>query len=154
MKIHSDVLTYRNFLDAASWAHVNLVEFDICGSRSRAKGFVMFLEGSSPFRNGHDPRYKAATWDEWGMFFAFLFNLDPNMHCGKRSYLNQEHFQWVTGNRFDNLTHQLQHKRHRWGMGQMNCTGVYSVSECDCGAIQRWLLSGYVWEDISILELA
>lgn len=153
MKIHSDVLTYRNFLDAASWAHVDLIEFDNCGSRSRTKAFKFSLTGSSSHNRGFGAGGKAATWDEWGMFLGFLFRIDPNAHCGKRSYLNEEHFQWVTGNRFDNLTHQLQHKRHRWGMGQMNCTGVYSVAECECGAIQRWLLNGYVWEDISVLQL-
>lgn len=154
MRIHSDHLTYRTFLDAASWAHVDLIEFAEHGSRSRAKAFNFSLSGSSPYQRGFGAGGQAATWDEWGMFLAFLFQIDPDAHCGKNSYLNQEHFRWVTGNRFDNLTHALQHKRHKWGYGNPSATGVYSVAECECGAIHRWLLNGYVWEDISVLELA
>lgn len=153
MRIHSDKLTYQDFLRAGSWAQVYLIEFAECGSRSRAKAFEFSLTGSSSYQRNFGAGGQAATWDEWGMFLAFLFQVDPNAHCGKHSYQCQEHFNWMTGNRFDNLTPQKQHKRHRWGMADASATKVYSVSECSCGAIQRWLLTGYVWEDISILQL-
>lgn len=155
MKIHSDVLTYRNFLDAASWSGVDLIEFERYGSRSRTASFKFSLTGSSPYNRGFGAPGKAATWDEWGMFLAFLFRIDPNAHCTKHSYQCEEHFQWMTGNRFDELTPALQHKRHKWHWDGVNVTDVYSVWSCEdgCGAIRRHLLKGYVWEDISVLQL-
>jgi hypothetical protein len=138
MKLHSDKLTYRDFLDAAALARVNIVDFEILGSRSRAKGFKFSLEGSSPYRRNFSNDGPAATWDEWGIFLAHLFSVDCQSHCGARGYRDEEHFHWCTGNRFRTLTPQLQHKRHKWEYQGSACTGSYSVAECQCGALQRW----------------
>lgn len=151
MIIHSDVLTYRHFEDAAAFAGVKVVEIEQLGSRSRHSKFKFYLAGSSSHSPGFGRTYgddlKAATWDEWGIFFARLFMLDSQAHCGARSYQNEEHFHWVTGNRFRTLTPRHQHKHHTWGMGQPNITHTYSVAYCTgCSAIQRRLTGG-TWEE-------
>jgi hypothetical protein len=149
MRIHSDILAGSDFLNAERIAGVTLVNFDSVGSRSRVGSFEFSLTGSSNHAANFGGGYKAATWDEWGIFLAHLFSVDPQAHCGKQSYLSAEHFHWSTGNRFDSLTLAGQHKRHAWGMGQRCVTGSYSVSQCDCGAVQRWILRPHTWEEIS-----
>lgn len=149
MRIHSDVLATPEFRQAAYLAGVDLIEFDESGSRSRARAFKFSLSGSSPYQRGFGASKNgehAATWDEWGIFLAVLFGFDPNAHCGKNSYLSAEHFHWVTGNRFETLSVDDQHKSHIWGYGQPSATGTYSVSNCACGAIRRWILRPYTWD--------
>ena len=140
MRIHSDKLTYRDLLDGAALAGVDLVDCDSVGSRSRAKAFKLGLTGTSCYRTNFGGDHQAATWDEWGMFLAHLYEVDPEFHCGARSYKNAEHFHWMTGNRFRTLTKDLQHKRHQWNPQGRAATGAYAVSRCKCGAIQRWEL--------------
>lgn len=149
MKIHSDVLLPRAFWQASMAAGVDLVDYSESGSRSRKRAYNFSLSGSSPYQRGFGAGGQAATWDEWGIFLNYLFKIDPNAHCGKNSYLSAEHFHWMTGDRFRHLSRANQHKRHKWGLGQANCTGAYSVSRCECGAIQRWVLRDHSWEDIS-----
>jgi hypothetical protein len=144
MKIHSDKLTRGDFLDAARRAQVELIDFEECGSRSRAKGFKFSLTGSSPhrrnFSTGNEP---AATWDEWGIFLACLFAVDCESYCGSKSYRSEEHFHWCTGNRFRSLTTANQHKRHKWEPLGSVPNGTYAVARCEvCGAVQRWELNG------------
>jgi hypothetical protein len=154
MIIHSDVFTYRHFEDAAAYAGVKIVDIELAGSRSRDRAWKFYLSGSSNFNPGFGRTYpngeKAATWDEWGIFFARLFMIDPNAHCGKHGYQGEDHYHWRTGDRFRTLHPRHQHKRHKWGLGRANVTGVYSVAECDCGAIQRWFISpSMTWEQFN-----
>lgn len=83
MKIHSDVLTYADLLDAVKIARVDFGRCDEKGSRSRARGFDVTLTGESRRRpndqgKGDRDAY-AATWDQWGVFLAALFDRDPKM---------------------------------------------------------------------------
>jgi hypothetical protein len=149
MRIHSDILTWADMYNAARKAGVVIEDLDRHASRSRATAFVFYLSGSSNYMSNNRD-HKAATWDEWGMFLAHLFSVDPQAHSGKNSYQSAEHFHWTTGNRFENLTPAYQHKRHNWGMGHACVTGSYSTAECnDCEAIQRWVLRPHTWEEIN-----
>ncbi len=60
------------------------------GSRKRDHGFIVYLEGSSPRRSQHDREAFAATWDEWGMWLAALYDRDPEMIAGQ--YGSREDF--------------------------------------------------------------
>lgn len=155
MKTHSNILTRENFRAAEKRADVKIVELEQTGSRSRQRAFRFYLSGSTG-RPGNQRDEQAATWDEWGIFFAELFDADPAAHCTKNSYLSAEHFHWVTGDRFRTLTPLLQHNRHKWeplaalpgGFAEARERG-WAEAKCDCGAVNRWLLPPKKWEDIA-----
>jgi hypothetical protein len=88
MKIHTDTLTYHDLREAAP-VGVYLTT-QKCGSRKRAQGFTVFLEGSSPHKSQHDPAANAATWDEWGVWIDNLFAIEPDAIIG--SYDGVEDF--------------------------------------------------------------
>lgn len=123
------------------------------GSRSHTRSLEVKLTGTSGRRPnpGTGGRYPtddhAATWDEWGMFLTRLYDADPAMVCGSVSrpiYAGAEHFNWATGNRYNDLTPEDQ---HRWEHAGSAATGRYSVSECKCGAIRRHGSASYVTEN-------
>lgn len=151
MRIHSDILTPLDFVNAANRAQVGVIKLTEHGSRSRARSFDFTLTGTSPhWRNGGNyganTDDKAASWDEWGMVFNHLFDIDPNAHCG-RIYLSGEHFHWSTGDRFRALTPPFQHPRHKWDRRGHSIT--YFVAECDCGATQRWMMPGHNFAELA-----
>jgi len=90
MKIHSDILTRDDLLDAlhAAKCGSHFVRLDERGSRSRARGFDFRLGcygGTRRHNSGHygaDDTY-AATWDDHGHFFARVFLADPNVIIGR-----------------------------------------------------------------------
>jgi hypothetical protein len=152
MRIHSNTLSHNDFQHAARVAGVDIMTLTVHGSRSRATAWEFALSGSSPYRGGGNiGNYQGATWDEWGIFLAHLFTVDPQAHCGANSYQSAEHFNWVTGNRFATLTPGQQHKRHRWDWdNQERCvTGSYYINNCRCGAINRYVAYGHTWQEIS-----
>lgn len=154
MRIHSDVLTRADFRDAAQRAGVGIVDLTEHGSRTRKGAFNLGLTGSSAYRTQWGPRDdQAATWDEWGIFLAHLFEVDPAAHCGKNSYLSADHYHWSTGDRFRTLTRAEQHKRHVWGIHRgLQGHGEYAENECSkCGAVTRWLMRGSRWDDLAPL---
>jgi hypothetical protein len=145
MRIHSDLLSVQDFADAARRAGVTVVgNLGIHRSQSRTQAFTFTLSGNG--RNGGqwgNQPHKTATWDEWGIVFAHLFDVDPLAHTGKWPYQSGEHFDWATGGRFRTLTPASQHLRHKWNRALgPSLTGSYYVSECDCGAIQRVMADG------------
>lgn len=144
MKIHSDHLDALEVRKAATVAGVAFTRFNLQGSRSRANGFDVILTGSSPRRQNGGTDY-AATWDEWGIFLAALFAVDPAMVTPY--YDNAEHFHWSTGGRFlpGNLRPSTRCTRkggHKWEWAGQTATGSYTVHECECGAIMRRMLRG------------
>jgi hypothetical protein len=165
MRIHTDSLTEKDIYEATARAGsaVRVVVTEH-GSRSRARAFNVTLSGTSSRRRntgnygaaGEDSywgpdRSHAATWDEWGMFLAELFRRDPNAVV-PNIYESAEHFRWVTGARFDNLTPPYQHggAGHRWGRPRRNVTGVYSVAECtSCEAMTRRMAYGHTFAEIA-----
>lgn len=85
MRIHTDHLTTSDIYTAARHARVDVVVLTEHGSRSRDHAFNVKLEGESRRRpnggasgKGYASGY-AATWDQWGVFLAILFDIDPAM---------------------------------------------------------------------------
>lgn len=136
MRIHSDTLTPADVYAAADAAgpgvHVTLTRH---GSRSRSHALEVKLTGTSSRRpnggnRGADSDAYAATWDEWGMFLARLFDVDPDATCW--AYPNGgTDFDIVTRGRFDTLTPDEQHRLHRW-----NFDYGAGLLTCACGAEQ------------------
>lgn len=143
MRIHSDILTRRDLLNAATEARVYMETFTEHGSRSRERAFNVLLRGESNRRpncgtTGAADDY-AATWDQWGVFLAFLFYIDPNMKTPY--YDDRDDFNFRTNVRFTKIGggwHEIwpadYHGDHtfRW-------QGVPSEQSCTkCSAVQRW----------------
>lgn len=94
MKIHTDSLEWRHLYMALG----NIGAVPICGefvergSRSRARAFdarLYVIDQDALHRrrpnNNHAPNGRevfAATWDEWGVWIARLFALDPTADIG------------------------------------------------------------------------
>lgn len=104
MRIHSDHITTGDIYTAARFARVDVVDLGEHGSRKRDHAFDVKLEGESRRRpnggaSGRDyASGYAATWDQWGVFLAILFDIDPGMvtpYYGDRS-----EFQHRTAERF------------------------------------------------------
>lgn len=119
MKIHSDVLTYGNVLDATKAAGMTGVYADIIerGSRSRKVGFDVKLTGTSnrnqnPGTSRDRDVEKAATWDEWGMFINALYEIDNDAIVGP--YTDQSDFEYKTAGRYESLTAPYAHGNHKW----------------------------------------
>lgn len=129
MRIHSDHLTQADIVKATMTDDMAGVYVTATphGSRARARAFEVRLTGTSPYwtMDGQD---HAATWDEWGVFFARLFEIDPNMLAGtpkNPTYRDADHFHLFTRYRFDELTIPADtHPRHNWawGLGVTQCT--------------------------------
>lgn len=147
MRIHTalDEGTIRQAIRAAGCTVERLNRH---GSRSHAGSFDVILSGSSP-RQGQAGGYMAATWDEWGVFLAAIFARDPRAKCSG-AYLDAGHFAWATGGRYG-PTFELsgQHRLHRWQWTGQVVTRTYTVHECECGAVRRYLLNGTPWAAIS-----
>lgn len=101
MRIHTDA-TLTTIVNAARIARVDLVVSTEHGSRSRARAFEVKLEGVSRRRpNGGSSGAGsgfAATWDQWGVFLAHLFEVDPTAKCW--AYDGAEDFANKTADRF------------------------------------------------------
>lgn len=112
MKIHSNVLTREDIIHAArNIAHCDITDLSERGSRSHKNRWDIKLSGDSLYNQNFGDS-KAATWDQWGIFLAYLFRLDPTVKTDMYSDVNN--FHWITGERFISLTYPEQHKRHKW----------------------------------------
>ena len=147
MRLHTDVLTFSDIENATrasgmTGVHAHVTEH---GSRARKRAFNVYLTGNSPRRpNSSSGNYAyddhAATWDEWGMFFAALYEIDPNMiagQSGRPTYDGAYSFYAATDGRFEWLTADDQHKTHKWLP-----TGALKLRYCKCGAKVNW---SYMW---------
>jgi len=136
MKVHTNVLTRDNFFEAADEAGVTINSISEHGSRSHARSFNVYLEGSSSRQsNGRD--HKAATWDEWGHFMSILYTEDRDAMWGSKAwgYQNVDDFNFQTQNRFECGTPASDpHAQHKWqydhalsnplsGVSRHYCTG-------------------------------
>lgn len=137
MRLHSDKIVWDDIAKACYAAGMRGVSHSTTehGSRIRDRAFEVKLTGNSPrrpnggVRPGTDDH--AATWDEWGMFLAYLFKIDPNMvagDSGRPAYDGAENFHAATGGRFETLTADDQHRSHKW-----ENIGAH-LFECRCGA--------------------
>jgi len=141
MRIHSDTLTNRDLIDAANIARVEFDRWQDKGSRQRDHAFDVTLFGESrrrPNSRGNHGGNFAATWDQWGVFLAVLFDRDPDMVTPY--YDGPSDFHYKTDHRFDTggdvegwWPHDA-HGDHTWG------NGGFGYRTCTkCSAMQRWM---------------
>lgn len=150
MKLHTDTLAPRHIHAATGPLPGVYADVEPEGSRSRDHGYVIHLtadqrKGRRRTNNtghrgsGYESEY-AATWDEWGLFFAHLFTIDANLICGE-NYSGVDHYQWCTGNRFIGtggiLNVGTAHDQHRWVWDGSNHRWHQSTCKGKCGAIRR-----------------
>lgn len=128
MRLHTNTLTLDDITRATRAAGMRGVYADAMrnGSRTHRIGWEVKLTGTSSRRpntghGGSEPfgGEHAATWDEWGMFLAALFAIDPAMIVGtvKRPiYAGADHFHAATADRYRILTAPYQHGGggHKW----------------------------------------
>lgn len=131
MRIHSDYVTvsdiYALLRDGLTGVSVEVSRH---GSRKRAAALEVRLEGTSTRRNMSNTG-QAATWDEWGVFMARVFNLDANALLGHE---DRAAFDERTQGRFDDLTMpEDAHGNHAWESAGAR------VQACKrCSAVQVW----------------
>jgi hypothetical protein len=106
MRIHSDTLTSLDLFEAARISRTELT-YEFHGSRSRTRSVDVHLTGESKRRPNDRGRHLsheyAATWDQWGVFLAVLFDRDPDMLCGtakRPAYADRADFHFKTSDRF------------------------------------------------------
>ena len=118
---HDDILTAAS--SAEAWA-----EITEHGSRKRSHAFEVHLTGSSKRRNATNTDY-AATWDQWGIFIAAVFEIDPE--ATMTYYTDAADFHYQTGTRFADGRPADMHGDHtfRWNGSATQCT--------KCSAVQR-----------------
>jgi len=104
MRIHTDG-NRETITRAAFAAGVDLVKCEEHGSRTHARAFEVSLRGSSRrrpnFWDGSD--CYAATWDQWGIFLAHIFDADTDARCGSvkhPTYRDGDDFHAKTFRRF------------------------------------------------------
>lgn len=130
MRIHSDKLLGVDIYAATQG--LPGVSVETCtshGSRKRDGAYEVKLSGTSSYDSqgvdDYGQTFKAATWDEWGIFIARLFAIDPEAIIGQ--YKDLYSFEAYTQYRFDTLDIEDQHKRHKWEYDG-------SQHSCKCGA--------------------
>jgi len=144
MRIHADILTTLDVFKAADLAGATIERFDDHGSRKRHHAFEVTLSGaSSRNANGGRNDFKAATWDQWGVFLAHLFDIDPKTLT--RDYSGRTHFHWATTGRYHlaGEVHGDECPQHKWRYsGENPARGVEpstsALQRCTkCGALTR-----------------
>ena len=123
MRLHTSA-TEADVRAAAKVARATLARLSEHGSRSREHAFEVTLTGeSSRWPNGGrtTDRGKAATWDQWGVFLAALYAIDPQMTCW--AYSGAYEFHVRTAERFANGWPDDAHGDHSWvwGSGRGQC---------------------------------
>lgn len=96
MRLHSDILTLAD-ISAALPPYVCLGKYSNFASRSRQCGFDISLTGhgarhtrkKNSGNHGAGDEY-AASWDDWGVWIAALYDIDPDMIAGH--YKNRDMF--------------------------------------------------------------
>lgn len=131
MRIHTDTLTYSDMTHAAMAARVNFTTIQQHGSRSRDHSFDVILTGESRRRqNGGEDM--AATWDQWGVFLAYLFDKDSEAKCW--AYSDASQFAYRTVYRFEDGWPTDAHGDHRFQYDGM----PYTQKCTKCTARNRW----------------
>jgi hypothetical protein len=136
MKIHvSNSVTPEILRKAAEVANVGMT-FGECDSRSADHAFDILLTGHSKYRNMSNTGM-SATWDQWGVFLAYLFSQDEDMICGtvkRPTYNGFGDFNWQTDYRFARYGFpEDAHGDHKWIVGE-----PYRQTCKHCSAVKRW----------------
>ncbi|AXC36233.1 hypothetical protein SEA_FORK_4 [Microbacterium phage Fork] len=125
MRIHSDIIVRGDLSDLLKgMPGVHFDHVSEHGSRKRRRGLEVRLIGNSPYLNMAKTD-NAATWDEWGVFMARVFDLDSDALIGGETL---QDFDQRTNYRFDGEGLPVDtHPRHTWGdFGQCTkCSAKY-----------------------------
>ncbi len=140
MRIHADNLDSALVLAAARESDMIVESFSEHGSKSRKKAFNILCSGNST-RNAMSNSFKAATWDQWGVFLGILFDADetmtvPGVYADSDCFYDQTFNRFVSGAR-PNIDVKSSHT-HRW----IN-SGSPRLSECKsdfCTAQMHWVI--------------
>jgi hypothetical protein len=102
------------------------------GSRTHHHKFTVRLTGSG-YRvntgNHGAGELLGATWDEWGLFLANVYDVDPEALCPVPGYRNRLQFHLLTAGRFTDRTMPADtHRRHQWTYDV--ATGAQSCTKC------------------------
>lgn len=96
MKVHSDILTSIDLYSAGNG--ITYVDSLVpVGSKSRARGFIVYLgtsDESRPWGNGAVGTRRSPSWDEYGLWMNRLFKMDESAIVGV--YNGYEDFQEKT----------------------------------------------------------
>jgi hypothetical protein len=97
----SERLTMDAIYAASPYAYgAHVAECYARNSRSSVVGWDVYLTGSAPHRGRvGNATYKAATWDQWGLFLANVFATDPTASV-PGVYPSADAFALVTRDRF------------------------------------------------------
>lgn len=100
MRIHTSVLSGKHLSDAALLASVSDAGNVFCsseqrGTRKASHAYEVRLTGDGSFskRRTMDGQNYAATWGSWGIFLAYLFEIDPEMIAGPYEGISDFHRQ-------------------------------------------------------------
>jgi hypothetical protein len=136
MRIHLSALSHVDVNAALALSQTYAEKWEWHGSRRRPHALEITLRGNSKRRPnyGTGPRTDdgyAATWDQWGVFLAKLFEVDPTITCDY--YADADEFHTRTAGRFEDLSviPPLDHD-HAWKF-----VGVRTYA-CKCGATRTW----------------
>lgn len=121
MRLHTNEVT-REQIEAAAAGIADgvTVEIEEYGSKSRNRAFEVVLLGNGGMNLGYSRSNKRhATWDEWGVLIARLYELDFGAWWGTNSkyptYENHSDFHVYTQFRFEDLTlPEDTHYMHKW----------------------------------------
>lgn len=147
MRIHSNTLTSKDVYDAARVARATVETLSEHGSRKRAHAFEVKLSGESrrrPNNNGAHGDVFAATWDQWGVFLACLFDADNSITI-PTAYEDLNVFHYQTGNRFNPDRNDRGEASGYWpadahGDHTFRYAGIPRTRACTkCSASHRWL---------------
>lgn len=134
MRIHGNTLTTADVRKAAEVARVTLDRFTEHGSRARVRAFDITLQGESR-RHQNGGSGKAATWDQWGVFIAALFDADDTVTI-PRAYVDRYQFDARTNWRFEDGWPEDAHGDHRF-----EYAGIPMTQGCNkCSATYSWSL--------------
>lgn len=113
MRIHSNTLTQNDLTIAVNLAGAWFIKRTEHKSRKRSHAFEVALSGDAAHRSQADRDEYGATWDQWGIFLAALFDRDPSMVTP--DYRDAADFHFQTHERFrDGLPLSERHRQHRW----------------------------------------
>jgi hypothetical protein len=135
MRIHTNA-DMQAIYHAETVAGVQIDNLTPHGSRKSTRAFEVLLTGDSNRRpNGGSygaGNSYAATWDQWGVFLAKIFEIDPDASCW--AYENAADFHYKTSTRFAEGWPEDAHGDHTFRFqgvaGQQSCT--------KCSATKRW----------------
>lgn len=144
MRIHANTLTSAEIYKAAKEARVEVEHLTEHGSRKRAHAFEVKLSGESrrrPNNGGAHGDVFAATWDQWGVFLACLFDLDDEVTI-PTAYTDRDSFNYRTNARFTKVSGG---RDSHWptdahGDHTFRFQGVSGSQSCTkCSALHRWI---------------